>query len=57
MINRFGSEVSAAHWWRDELPICRVRMVSGKPVENSLESEKGEMPVLHHGKCCPFVAL
>jgi len=57
MINRFGSEVSAAHWWRDELPICRVRMVSGKPVENSLESEKGEMPVLHHGECCPFVAL
>ena len=56
MIKCFGSKVSAAHLWRCVLPICGVGMLSGRPVEQSSESENVKM-MWSHGECGPFVAL
>ena len=39
------------------LPICGVGPLSGSSLVVCSDRADGEMPVLHHGECGPFVAL
>ena len=39
------------------LSICDVGLLAGSSAAKRSERVNGEMPVLHHGECGPFVAL